>query len=298
MADHGEIDSVTGRSTTGHEWDGIKELNTPLPRWWVITFYICIIWSIGYWIVYPAWPLITTNTKGWLGYSSRADVAEEVANLEKARGVKMAALATAPLAEIEKDPALQNLALAKGKAVFGDNCAPCHGTGAAGSKGFPNLNDDDWLWGGTLDDIMKTIQHGVRSGDPDGHDPDASAHMPAWGSKDAPTQLKPDEIVAVANYVLSLEKPPAQHDAAAAAKGKQIFADNCVACHGEDAKGNQEMGAPNLTDGISLYGNDLASLIDTITHGRSGVMPAWQGRLDPATIKALAVYIHTRGGGK
>jgi len=297
MTDHTEVDSVSGRSTTGHEWDGIKELNTPLPRWWVITFYLCIIWSVGYWIAYPAWPGLTSYTQGVLGYSSRADVAEELANLNKLRGDKMAALATASLAEINKDPALLALARAKGKVVFGDNCAPCHGTGATGSKGYPNLNDDDWLWGGTLDQIMQTIQHGVRSGDADGHDPDASAHMPAWGTKDAPTQLKPDEIVAVANYVLSLSGLPtrAGYDAA---KGKQIFADNCVACHGDDGKGNQELGAPNLTDKIWLYGHDEASVIETITDGRGGVMPAWQGRLDPATIKAMAVYVHSLGGGK
>ncbi|MGY4464097.1 cbb3-type cytochrome c oxidase subunit III [Bradyrhizobium sp. LB13.1] len=161
---HGEFDSVSGRSTTGHEWDGIKELNTPLPRWWVITFYLTIVWAIGYWIVYPAWPLISSNTTGLFGYSTRADVAVELANLEKIRGDKMAALGAASLADIEKDPALLALARAKGKTVFGDNCAPCHGSGGAGATGYPNLNDDDWLWGGTLDQIMQTIQFGARSG--------------------------------------------------------------------------------------------------------------------------------------
>src|SRR5262249_8368359 len=150
--------------TTGHEWDGIKELNTPLPRWWLTTFYLTIIWAIGYWIVYPAWPLISTHTTGLLGYSTRASLAVELANLETARGEKMAALAAASLADIEKDPALLALARAKGRTVFGDNCAPCHGSGAAGAKGYPNLNDDDWLWGGTLDQIMQTIQYGARSG--------------------------------------------------------------------------------------------------------------------------------------
>jgi len=290
MADHGEIDSVTGRSTTGHEWDGIKELNTPLPRWWVITFYITIIWSIGYWIFYPAWPLITSNTQGLLGYSSRADVAEELVSLNKVRGEKMAALGTASLAEIEKDPKLLELARAKGKVVFGDNCAPCHGTGAQGGKGYPNLNDDDWLWGGTLDQIMQTIRHGARSDDPQAH----AGVMQAFGDDEV---LKPDEIVTVANYVRSLSGLPTRpgYDAA---KGKQIFADNCVACHGEDGKGNQEFGAPNLTDKIWLYGPEEATVIETITHGRHGVMPAWEGRLDPATIKAMAVYVHSLGGGQ
>ena len=170
MTDHSDIDKVTGTATTGHEWDGIKELNTPLPRWWIITFYACIVWAVGYWIVYPAWPLVSGYTSGVLHYSSRADVAVELANLEKIRGEKMVTLGAASLADIEKDPALLALARARGKAVFGDNCAPCHGSGAAGAKGYPNLNDDDWLWGGTLDQIMQTIEFGARSGHPKAHE--------------------------------------------------------------------------------------------------------------------------------
>ncbi len=290
MADHTEVDSVSGTATTGHAWDGIKELNTPLPRWWVITFYLTIIWAIGYWIVYPAWPLISSNTKGLFGYSSRADVAVELANLEKIRGDKMAALATASLADIEKDPALLAMARAKGKTVFGDNCAPCHGTGATGAKGFPNLNDDDWLWGGSLEQIQQTILYGARSGNAKAHE----GQMLAFG-KDG--TLKPAEIVTVANYVRSLSGLPTRqgYDPAAGAK---IFADNCVVCHGENAKGNPELGAPNLTDKIWLYGSDEATIIETITNGRAGVMPAWEGRLDPVTVKAMAVYVHSLGGGK
>ncbi|MCP3381394.1 cytochrome-c oxidase, cbb3-type subunit III [Bradyrhizobium sp. CCGUVB4N] len=287
---HGEFDSVTGKSTTGHEWDGIKELNTPLPRWWVISFYLTIVWAIGYWIVYPAWPLIASNTTGLFGYSSRADVAVELANLEKIRGEKMAALGAASLADIEKDPALLALARAKGKTVFGDNCAPCHGSGGAGAKGFPNLNDDDWLWGGTLDQIMQTIQFGARSGHAKTHE----GQMLAFGKDGV---LKPDEIVTVANYVRSLSGLPTRKGFDAA-KGEKIFADNCVACHGDGGKGNPELGAPNLTDKIWLYGSDEATLIETISQGRAGVMPAWEGRLDPSTIKAMAVYVHSLGGGK
>jgi len=290
MADHTEVDSVSGTATTGHAWDGIKELNTPLPRWWVITFYLTIIWAIGYWIVYPAWPLISSNTKGLFGYSSRADVAVELANLEKIRGDKMAALATASLADIEKDPALLSMARAKGKTVFGDNCAPCHGTGATGAKGFPNLNDDDWLWGGSLEQIQQTILYGARSGNAKAHE----GQMLAFGKEGT---LKPAEIITVANYVRSLSGLPTRqgYDAAAGAK---IFADNCVVCHGENAKGNPDLGSPNLTDKIWLYGSDEATIIETITNGRAGVMPAWEGRLDPVTVKAMAVYVHSLGGGK
>ncbi|MGJ5082959.1 cytochrome-c oxidase, cbb3-type subunit III [Bradyrhizobium sp. HKCCYLS3013] len=290
MADHNEVDSVTGTATTGHVWDGIKELNTPLPRWWVITFYITIVWAIGYWIVYPAWPLISSNTQGMFGYSSRADVAVELANLEKIRGAKMAALATASLADIEKDPAMLALARAKGKTVFGDNCAACHGTGATGAKGFPNLNDDDWLWGGSLEQIQQTLLYGVRSG----HPKTREGQMLAFGKDGV---LKPAEIITVANYVRELAGLPTRpgYDAKAGAK---IFAENCAACHGDNAKGNPELGAPNLTDKIWLYGSDEATLIETITNGRAGVMPAWEGRLDPTTIKAMAVYVHSLGGGK
>ncbi len=290
MTEHSDFDQVSGRTTTGHEWDGIKELNTPLPRWWITTFYLCIIWAVGYWIVYPAWPMVTGFTTGVLHYSSRADVAVELANLEKIRGDKMVALGAASLADIEKDPALLALARARGKTVFGDNCAPCHGSGAAGAKGFPNLNDDDWLWGGSLDQIMQTIKFGARSGHAETHE----GQMLAFG-KDG--TLKREEIVTVANYVRSLSGLPTRpgYDAKAGAK---IFADNCTVCHGEQGKGNQEVGAPNLADKIWLYGSDEATIIETVTNGRAGVMPAWVGRLDPSTIKAMAVYVHSLGGGK
>jgi cytochrome c oxidase cbb3-type subunit III len=290
MTDHSDIDKVTGTATTGHEWDGIKELNTPLPRWWIITFYACIVWAVGYWIVYPAWPLVSGYTTGVLHYSSRADVAVELANLEKIRGEKMVTLGAASLADIEKDPGLLALARARGKAVFGDNCAPCHGSGAAGAKGYPNLNDDDWLWGGSLDQIKQTIEFGARSGH-------AKAHEGAMLAFGRDGMLKSNEIVAVANYVRSLSGLPTRqgYDPVAARK---IFADNCVSCHGDAGKGNQEVGAPNLIDKIWLYGSDEATIIETITNGRSGVMPAWTGRLDPSTIKAMAVYIHSLGGGQ
>jgi cytochrome c oxidase cbb3-type subunit 3 len=285
-----ELDKVSGKTTTGHQWDGIKELNTPLPRWWLITFYATIVWAIGYWVVYPAWPLLWSHTTGVFNYSTRADVGVELANLEKIRGDKMVALGAASLADIEKDPALLALARARGKAAFGDNCAPCHGSGGAGAKGFPNLNDDDWLWGGSLDQIMQTIQYGARSGHAKTHE----GAMLAFGKDGI---LKRDEVVTVANYVRSLSGLPTRSDFNAAA-GAKIFAENCTSCHGPAGKGNPEFGAPDLTDKIWLYGSDEANLIETITNGRAGVMPAWVGRLDPSTIKALAVYVHTLGGGK
>jgi cytochrome c oxidase cbb3-type subunit 3 len=290
MAEPGKFDKATGKTTTGHEWDGISELNTPLPRWWVLTFYATILWSIGYWLVYPAWPLVQSYTTGLFGYSSRAEVAVDLAGLAAIRGDRMVKLAATPIEEIQKDPALFALARANGKAVFGDNCAPCHGSGAAGAKGYPNLNDDDWLWGGSLEQLEQTLKFGVRSG----HAETRQGVMLAFGKDNVLTR---DEIVTVANYVRSLSSLPTRAGFDKGA-GEKLFADNCAACHGDAGKGNPELGAPNLTDRIWLYGADEATLIETITNGRGGVMPAWEGRLDPATIKAMAVYVHSLGGGQ
>jgi cytochrome c oxidase cbb3-type subunit III len=289
-ADAGSRSAASHSATTGHEWDGIAELNTPLPRWWLWTFYATIIWAIGYWIFFPAWPMISSFTSGALGYSSRSQVATDLADLQKVRGAKGAALTQVSLADIEKDPELLAFAQAQGKAAFANNCAPCHGVGATGAKGYPNLNDDDWLWGGSLEEIKETIEHGVRSGDAKDHE----SAMPAFGKNNT---LKPADIVAVANYVRSLSGLSTRPGVDLAA-GNKIFTDNCGTCHGPDGKGNRELGAPNLTDQIWLYGSSEGDVIETVTNSRSGVMPAWAGRLDPATINALTVYVHTLGGGK
>jgi cytochrome c oxidase cbb3-type subunit 3 len=286
---HNDVDAVTGTSTTGHEWDGIKELNTPLPRWWVICFYLTIVWAIGYWIVYPAWPTLAGYTGGVLGYSSRAAVAEQIDELKKMRAGNVALIEKASFAEIKANPTLLAFARAQGRAAFGDNCAPCHGLGATGSKGFPNLNDDDWLWGGKIEDIHQTLKFGIR------HDSNETrqGNMTAFGRDGI---LKKDEIANVAAYARSLAG--LKSTTGDLGKGKQLFADNCAVCHADDGKGNPELGAPNLTDAIWLFGSDEASVIETITNGRQGVMPGWTGRLDPVTIKSLAVYVHTLGGGK
>jgi cytochrome c oxidase cbb3-type subunit 3 len=285
-----DVDAATGTPTTGHEWDGIKELNTPLPRWWVWVLYATIVWSIGYWVVYPALPLITSYTAGVFGYSSRGQVAADVRDLQQARGGMAARLEAASLPEIEKDPTLFTFATAQGRAAFGNNCAPCHGIGGGGAKAYPNLNDNDWLWGGSLDQIYQTISFGIRSGNAKGHE----STMVGFGKEGV---LKRPEIVAVARYVRSLSglPVPAGTDLAA---GKKVFADNCAACHGEDARGNPEIGAPDLADRIWLYGSDEGTIVDVITNGRNGIMPAWVDRLDPATLKALAVYVHSLGGGQ
>ncbi|TCT06140.1 cytochrome-c oxidase, cbb3-type subunit III [Aquabacter spiritensis] len=282
------VDSATGKSTTGHEWDGIRELNTPLPRWWLWTFYACIVWSVGYWFVYPAWPLISSATGGLIGWHSRTAVETQLADLTALRATSSARLANVPLDEIERNPALLSLARAEGRVAFADNCAPCHGAGGGGAKGYPNLNDDDWLWGGTLAQIQATIEHGVRAGDDKGH----QGNMIAFAGVLTPAQMSD-----VADYVRSLSGlVPAGEPAVA--RGAVVFKANCAVCHGDDAKGKVELGSKNLTDGIWLYGGDKATIVQTIAHGRGGVMPAWGSRLPASTIKALTVYVHTLGGGQ
>ena len=289
--DDPHVDAATGMPTTGHEWDGIRELNTPLPRWWLGIFYATIVWSVGYWVVYPAWPLLSDTTKGVIGYASRADISADMAKLKAQRAAQAAGMADATPAQIKADPTLFQIAMAQGKAAFGDNCAACHGVGGAGAKGYPNLNDDDWLWGGSLDALQQTIRHGIRvAGDNDTR----VSQMPAFGRDGV---LKREEILAVASHVRELAGLSTEPKADLKL-GRKVFADNCAACHGATGKGNQELGAPNLTDAISLYGMDMASLTETIANSRNGAMPAWAGRLDETTIKALTVYVHSLGGGQ
>ncbi|WP_192247911.1 cytochrome-c oxidase, cbb3-type subunit III [Mesorhizobium caraganae] len=282
------IDEVSGISTTGHEWDGIRELNNPLPRWWVVTFYITIVWAIGYTIAYPAWPLLHSATKGVLGYSSRNEVKNELAAAEAAKGKYVAAVESKSVSEIAADDALREFAVAAGGAAFRVNCVQCHGSGAQGSKGFPNLNDDDWLWGGSAEQIQQTITHGIRFAS----DPDTRlSEMPAFGDI-----ITPDQIKQVSAYVASLSG--LVQDASLIEPGANVFAENCVACHGDTAKGNRELGAPDLTDAIWLYGPGETAIAAQVRAPKHGVMPAWIGRLGETKVKELAVYVHSLGGGE
>lgn len=290
MSDQAHTHSPSSTGTTGHEWDGIAELNTPLPRWWLTVLYVTIVWAIGYWVVYPAWPTLGGYTKGIFGYSTRANVALELAELQKSRGANLDKLANVRIEDVKSDPALFQFALAQGKAAFGNNCAPCHGQGAGGAPSFPNLNDDVWIWGGKMSDIQHTIQHGIRyQADPETR----VGSMAAFGRDGV---LKSGEIQDVVSYVLSLNQRPTE--GGNAANGAKIFAENCAVCHGEKAGGGQEVGAPPLNTGIWLYGGDRKTLVETVTNGRGGIMPAWSERLDPVTIKALTVFVHSLGGGK
>ena len=275
--------------TTGHEWDGIEEWNNPLPKWWLYTFYACVIWAIGYWIVYPAWPTVSSYTKGYLGYSQRAQVNKDIAAAKEGTAVFSDKIAEGDFETIKADPELLSFALAGGEAAFGDNCAPCHGRGAQGFVGYPNLRDDAWIWGGSMEGIQQTILHGIRSDDPQTR----MSMMPAFGELGI---LNREQILDTVQYVMSLSGN--EEDAEAAARGQELYATNCAACHGPDGAGNQALGAPNLTDELWLYGGDKDSLVETITYSRAGMMPAFSERLDPATIKKLAIYVHSLGGGQ
>jgi len=286
-----DVDALTGTTTTGHVWDGIRELNTPLPRWWLWLFYATILWSVGYWIVYPSWPLVSSYSRGAFRWQSRDAVVSDLDALKAQRGPMVDKLRSASLQEIASDPTLLDFARAQARPAFAENCAPCHGAGGGGGRGYPNLNDDDWIWGGNLDDIAQTIRHGVRSGDADARQ---GAAMPAFGRDGI---LKRADVENVADYVRSLSGLGVDPKANLVA-GKKIFIDNCAVCHGETGKGKRELGAPDLSDAIWLYGADKLSIVDGIWNGRGGVMPAWAGRLDDATIKALAVYAHSLGGGE
>jgi len=289
MADN-KIDEASGVETVGHEWDGIEELNNPLPRWWLLTFYACILFSVAYIVVYPAIPLLSKASDGAWRWSSRGALAAEVAAADKARGPVMAALGATPIEDLPGNADLMAKAVAGGRAAFRVNCVQCHGAGAAGSKGYPNLNDDDWLWGGDLKTIETTITHGIRFA---GNDQTRQSQMPSFGRDGI---LPPDQIGDVADHVRSLSGE--QKPNAATARGAAIFAANCAVCHGADGKGSRQIGAPNLADQIWLFGGAKADVVASVANAHAGVMPAWGHRLDPVTIKMLAAYVHSLGGGE
>lgn len=280
--------------TTGHSWDGIEELNTPLPRWWLWTFYGCIAFALVYAVLFPAIPLANGATPGLLGYSTRAAVQRDIERFESANADLVAKLTEVELAPeaIEADPALHNYAVQGGAAVFRTYCAQCHGAGANGvqASGYPSLLDDDWLWGGALEEIYTTVTHGIRNED----DPDARwSQMPAFGADEL---LSEEEISQVVHYVRQISGQ--EHDAALASPGETVFLDNCAACHMEDGTGDRYQGAPNLTDAIWLYGGEVETLTETVTNARFGVMPTHRERLSDAERRAVAVYVHQLGGGE
>ncbi len=278
-----EKDSITGTETTGHEWDGIKELNTPLPKWWLYVWYATIIWSAIYFVLYPTIPGI----KGLMGYSQREEVVERIAEARARQGGNMERIAAAELEGIKADADLLNFAMTGGRAAFADNCAPCHAAGGAGRPGYPILADDNWIWGGSLDEIHQTLLYGIRAG----NDETRESDMPAFGADEL---LEKEQIDQVADYVLALSQQTARADM----PGAEIYAENCASCHGEAGEGGRDYGAPRLANQIWLYGGEKEDVVNQITRPRQGVMPAWADRLDETTIKMLTVYVHALGGGE
>ena len=285
-------DSTGEPPTTGHSWDGIKEYDNPMPRWWLWTFYICIAWAVIYWILYPAWPMVSQATPGLLGSSTRGDVVREIQDFETRNEPWFQRLNATPVAELRDEDELERFAVQAGAAIFAAQCSQCHGAGAQGVQagGFPSLLDDQWLWGGTLEDLHLTIRHGIRNED----DPEARwSEMPAFGRDGI---LDGDEIEQVVEYVLAMSGQ--NHDAELAELGAEVFEWNCAACHMDDGSGNTDLGAPALNNQIWLYGGDRQTLWETIYYSRYGVMPAFSQRLREAEIRAVAVYVHQLGGGQ
>jgi cytochrome c oxidase cbb3-type subunit 3 len=280
MSKDKEIDELSGVETTGHEWDGLKELNNPAPRWWLIVFYITIAWSVVYWVLYPSWPTISGNTQGILEKTQYTALADSQKEILKRQKEYLSQFEKASFDEIMDSESLYSFAIAGGRAAFKDNCATCHGTGGQGAKGYPNLNDNDWIWGGGIVDIYQTLLYGIRSGHEDSH----FSIMQAYG-KDGLLDSK--QISDVVDYVLSLPEGGRR-----GSRGYKIFQENCASCHGRDAAGDKSLGAPNLKDSIWLYGGDRKSVFESVYYGRGGVMPGWADRLDKNTIRQLAVYVH------
>lgn len=276
--------------TTGHEWDGIQEYDNPMPRWWLWTFYITIIWGIGYTVAYPAWPGIKGATEGLLGYSTRAEVAAEIDAVNTRNEAINARLASAELTAIQRDPELNDYAKSAGAAVFKTWCAQCHGSGAAGAKGYPNLLDNDWLWGGDIEAIHETVTAGIRNEE---NDLARYSEMPAFGRDELLEEAQIDQVV---NYVMSLSGDPL--DASQVVEGKAVYVDNCAACHGDAGLGDRDQGAPNLVDAIWLFGGSYADIRETVHNSRFGVMPNWDTRLSEAQIRAVSAYVHQLGGGE
>ncbi|PWS37244.1 cytochrome-c oxidase, cbb3-type subunit III [Falsiroseomonas bella] len=284
-----EKDALTGTDTTGHEWDGLKELNTPLPKWWLYVMYATIAFSLVWVILYPAFPIRgATGVTGWI---AREAVMQDVAAANERMAPMLNRIREATPQQIAADPDLRAFAMAGGRIAFANNCAGCHGAGGQGAQGgFPSLADDDWIWGGSYDAILQTIRHGIRAGE---SDEERTSMMPRFVADGVLTVPQVNDVAA---YVASLGG--STDDAAAVERGKPLYADNCASCHGENAEGNRDVGAPRLNDRIWLHGGDRHAIARFIANPRMGVMPAWGGRLDPATMNMLAVYVHALGGGE
>jgi cytochrome c oxidase cbb3-type subunit 3 len=285
-----ERDPQSGYLTTGHEWNGITELNTPVPRLVFVVLAVFFLFAVGYWILMPAFPLGYTYTKGLLGFDQRAVVTQSVKQAALERAVWTDQIAGKSYAQIQPDPRLMAAVRQTGRTLFGDNCAVCHGREAKGGKGFPNLTTSSWLFGGTPDAIAETIRVGINSPNPNSR----NSQMPAFGRDQVLTRPDIENVVA---YVLSLSDPKAV-PAGKAEAGKAVFASTCAVCHGPDAKGKTDVGAPNLTDHYWMHGRTEDAIYTVVWGGYQGHMPTWEGRLSPVERKILALYLVDLRAGK
>jgi len=285
-----ERDPVTGRETTGHEWNGIKELDTPVPRGILLFLIVTHIWAVAWWFFVPTWPLGTTYTKGLLGVDQRTTVERRVVEGQQARQNWMAQIESEPYEVIEADEGLMQIVRSTGHQLFGDNCAACHGRDGRGRANYPDLTDDDWIWGGGPEMIEQTMRVGINTEHPESR----IGQMPAFG-RDG--MLDRDQVRSVAAYVYSLTNPDysTPENIERIQAGEQVFAETCAACHGETGEGSVEAGAPNLTDNYWIYGGDMETIIASVHGGRQGHMPTWDERLTNAEIRILSLYVHDLG---
>lgn len=285
-----ELDSLTGRATTGHEWNGIKELDTPVPRGVLMFLIVTHLFAVIWWFVMPTWPLGTTYTKGLLDTDQRKIVEAKLVAENAARAPWVDAIEKSSFDEILANPQLMEVVKQTGHRLFGDNCAACHGRDGKGGNNYPDLTDHDWIWGGGPETIAQTMRIGVNSSNPESR----VSQMPSFGRDQ---MLDPVQVRNVATYVHSLSNPSdaTPDNVATIEAGRQVFLTTCAACHGQDAKGNKDMGAPNLTDQYWIYGGDLQTIVTSVHGGRQGHMPTWDKRLTPADIKILALYVYKLG---
>ncbi len=285
-----ERDPLTGQYTTGHSWDGIKELRTPIPGWWLAVWLASIAFTLGYIVFNPSFPALDGTVSGDSSRTAREELAKAGAKSDATKEALRAQIAALDVDAIAADPQLARFAFRGGKAAFAVHCAGCHGSDAGGQIGqFPALVDDDWLWGGTASQIHQTIAYGIRNEEADSR----NGQMPAFGDI-----LSDREIRDVAAYVAGLGDAKVAADRRAAMPGATVFAQNCASCHGDNGEGNRDFGAPRLSDSIWLYGASQKAIEAQIRNPRMGMMPAWEKRIGADAVKMLAIYVHGLGGGE
>ncbi|WP_173934925.1 cytochrome-c oxidase, cbb3-type subunit III [Chelativorans sp. Marseille-P2723] len=290
----GERDPVTGQYTTGHDWNGIKELDNRVPRVVKFFLYATILWSIVYWILMPAWPLGVSYTKGLLGIDQRQTVGKAVARGAAQRSVWVDQIAQLDFEAIRQDPALMAIVRETGSTLFGDNCAVCHGTDARGNPGYPSLASNAWLWGGDAETIAETLRVGINSSHPESR----YGQMPAFGRDGILDQAAISSIVSFIRNNAEGIDDLGPLDTKGVEEGRELFVENCAACHGESGRGDPSMGVPDLMDDVWITGSNRQTLFRTIWRGRQGHMPHWEGRLSEIDRKILTLYVTNIASGQ